>query len=284
MSLMPPSIAEKIRAYYPAGAAWLDELPGLIEQCRKRWELELLPAFEPGGESSWTAPVRRKDGTLAVLKLTVPMDHEHDQNTALLAWNGVGAIRLLEHDDAIRAQLLEHCEPATNAADLPSAEADAVAVQVLPQLWSAPIPVGIPPLPVQSRAATVRHRAERFAGQIDVGLFETAIRWYDEESVGPEAVLHGDFHLRNVLLSQRGWLAVDPMSSIGDPAYDVGNFLQYATDSDTRVDAMADAVGVPRDRARGWLLAMTVQGASWHLAQGDRQHFEALMETAARLG
>lgn len=284
MTLIPPLIAEKVRTYYSAGADWLTELPDLIEQCRRRWELELLPAFEPGGESSWTAPVRRNDGTPAVLKLTVPMDYAHNQNAPLLAWNGRGAIRLLEYDATIRAQLLERCEPGTDAVDLTAAEADAVAVHVLPQLWSAEILDGIPPAPAPVRANVVRGRAERLAGQVDQGLFAAAIRWYEEEIAARRAVLHGDFHIRNVLLAQRGWLAIDPMSCIGEPAYDLANFLQGDPDGDSRVNALADAVGVPRDRARGWLFAMAVQGASWHLEQGDLERYDARIAMARRLG
>ena len=142
-SIVPPSLADRIRSYHSAGPAWLQELPGLIATCVNQWGLTLLPAFEPGGDSSWTAPVKRNSGELAVLQITVPLPVHHDHVTALRAWSGRGAVRLFAHDPAIRATLMECCVPGIDAAELSPDEADAVALQVLPQLWSARSPIRV---------------------------------------------------------------------------------------------------------------------------------------------
>jgi hypothetical protein len=139
-SLVPPSLADRIRSYHSAGPTWLQELPELIAKCVSQWDLTLLPAFEPGGDSSWTAPVKRSTGDSAVLQITVPLPVRHDHVTALRAWAGRGAVRLFAHDSAIRATLIERCDPGTDAVNLSPAEADDVAVQVLSQLWAATIP------------------------------------------------------------------------------------------------------------------------------------------------
>lgn len=70
--LVPPALADRIHSYHSAGPAWLRDLPELIASCVDRWDLTLFPAFDPGGDSSWTAPVRRRTGDLAVLQLSVP--------------------------------------------------------------------------------------------------------------------------------------------------------------------------------------------------------------------
>jgi hypothetical protein len=57
-SIVPTSPADRIRSYHSAGSAWLQELPDLIASCVTQWHLTLLPAFEPGGDSNWTAPAR----------------------------------------------------------------------------------------------------------------------------------------------------------------------------------------------------------------------------------
>ena len=53
------------------GAAWLESLPQLAEECAERWSLRL---GEPFGQAhvSLTAPVTLSDGGQAVLKLNFP--------------------------------------------------------------------------------------------------------------------------------------------------------------------------------------------------------------------
>ncbi|MFF0266074.1 aminoglycoside phosphotransferase family protein [Kribbella sp. NPDC004536] len=289
--LVPAGLADRIRAYHSAGASWLRELPGLIANCVERWELTVLPAFEPGGDSSWTAPVRRRSGELAVLQITVPLPVRHDQVSALRAWSGRGAVQLFEHDPAIRATLMECCVPGTDAADLSAAEADGVALQVLPPLWSAALPSsGLEPLAEASaqRAQVVEGRADQFGDVVDPGPFREAAQLFRSlpGSAAQAVLLHGDFHRRNVLLSGRGWLAIDPSSMAGDPSFDVAMFLQHDMHQPTtpaRADSLADRLGLERRRTRAWLFALTTQSASWHLSTGNRSMHDALSHTASTL-
>lgn len=137
--LIPTEFAERVRTYHSGGAQWLQELPGLIERCAGRWGLDVGHPFEPGGDTSWVAPVGRRGGT-AVLRIAVPLAVHDDDVVALRAWDGRGAVRVFEHDPEIRATLMELCTPGTDATDLTPAEADEVAAAVLPQLWSAEVP------------------------------------------------------------------------------------------------------------------------------------------------
>ena len=84
-------------------------------------------------------------------------------------------------------------------------------------------------------------------------------------------LLHGDFHRRNVLLSHRGWLAIDPLSMAGDPCFDVALFLrQDRHDAATvaRVGRLSERLGLDRHRTRSWLFALAIQAGSWHLSIG----------------
>jgi streptomycin 6-kinase len=176
-SIVPPPLADRIRSYHSAGSAWLQELPDLIASCVTRWDLTLLPAFEPGGDSSWTAPVKRSSGDLAVLQITVPLPVHHDHVTALQAWAGRGAVRLFAHDPAIRATLIECCVPGIDAVDLSPADADDVAVEVLPQLWAATLPAsGLEPLTAAAaqRAQVMEARADQFGDVVDPWPFREA--------------------------------------------------------------------------------------------------------------
>ncbi|WP_432890007.1 aminoglycoside phosphotransferase family protein [Kribbella sp. CA-245084] len=289
--IVPASLAERIRSYHSAGPAWLQDLPELIAECVTRWELTLLPAFEPGGDSSWTAPVRLGDGGLAVLQITVPLPIHHDHVTALQVWAGRGAVRLFAHEPAIRATLMECCVPGLDAADLPPDEADGVAVEVLSQLWAVTLPVaGLQPLAEAAvqRVRVMEARADQFGDVVDPGPFREAAELFTSlpGSTAPGVLLHGDFHRRNVLLSGRGWLAIDPSSMAGDPSFDVAMFLLHDMhDSATtaRVDALADRLGLERERTRAWLFALTIQMASWHLSIGDRPTHDAYIRAGSTL-
>jgi len=288
--LVPPELAEKIRDYYPGvGTAWLDELPVLVERCVVMWDLTLLPAFSPGGESSWTAPVRLPDGAPAVLQLTVPMPVVHDHVNALRAWNGHGAVRPFAHEPSIRATLTERCVPGTEAMGLSADEADAVATSVLPQLWSADPADASDAVPLATvctpRAEVMEARAGDLAGRGDVGAFRDAAALFRSlpDSTDRTVLVHGDFSRRNVLLSERGWLAIDPSTAVGDPAFDVGMFLQHDYPSRSRVDRLAGQLGLHRDRTRAWVFALLIQGASWCLAVGEDAEYRADVAAAAAL-
>ena len=290
-SIVPPSLADRIRSYHSAGSAWLQELPDLIARCVTQWDLTLLPAFEPGGDSSWTAPVKRSAGDLAVLQITVPLPVHHDHVTALQVWAGRGAVKLFAHDPAIRATLIECCVPGSDAVELSPADADDVAVDVLSQLWAASPPAsGLEALTAGAaqRAQVMEARADRFGDVVDPGAFREAAQMFRSlpASSARGVLLHGDFHRRNVLLSRRGWLAIDPSSMAGDPAYDVAMFLQHDMQeaaTSTRVDALADRLGLERQRTRAWLFALATQAASWHLSIGDRPGYDAYSRGASAL-
>lgn len=290
-NLVPASLAERIRLYHSVGSAWLHELPGLIARCVSQWELTLLPAFEPGGDSSWTAPVKRSNGELAVLQISVPLPVHHDHVTALQAWAGCGAVRLFAHDPAIRATLMECCVPGVDAADLSPGEADDVAVEVLPRLWAVNLPAsGLEPLgeaAVQC-ARVMEARADQFGDVADPGPFREAAQLFTSlpASADRTVLLHGDFHRRNVLLSGRGWLAIDPSSMAGDPSFDVAMFLRHdmcTSAMTTRVDVLADRLGLERQRTRAWLFALATQAASWHLSVGDSSLHDAYSRAASTL-
>ena len=291
-SLIPPDLANRIRSYYSDGPTWLQELPGLIATCVTRWDLTLLPAFASGGDSSWTAPVKLSSGEMAVLQITVPMPVTHDHVTALGAWAGRGAVRLFAHDETIRATLMELCIPGTDAADLSAADADDVAAEVLPQLWAADLPSsdGVETLArnLATHAQLMEERADQFGDVVDPGPFREAAQLYTSlpASSSRAVMLHGDFHRRNVLLSQRGWLAIDPSSMAGDPSFDATRFLQHdwhESETTARVDALADRLDLDRHRTRAWLFAQATQAGSWHLSIGDKAMHDSFIRAASIL-
>ena len=91
--------------------------------------------------------------------------------------------------------------------------------------------------------------------------------------------LHGDLHHDNILSSDRGWLAIDPVGLLGDPLYDLANAFRHPVGipdlvkDQRRIHALADAfaarLGYNRKRLLGWAAAHSALSACWDLAAGE---------------
>jgi streptomycin 6-kinase len=75
----------------------LAKLPALTGEFMDRWQLQADgPVMH--GVCALVLPVRRSDGTSAMLKLTWPHEEARYEHLALAAWNGAGAVHVLEAD------------------------------------------------------------------------------------------------------------------------------------------------------------------------------------------
>jgi streptomycin 6-kinase len=212
------------------------------------------------------------------LKVNFPDEEsEHDAH-ALDRWDGVGAARLLDRDDAARAMLVERLRPGTQLWTVPDDEATEFAAGVLEQLW---VPAGEPFRRLEDVAA---HWAEELpATSMDPRLVDEAVSFLRE--AGPtqrESVLmHQDFHGGNVLLSERGWLAIDPKPLVGEREFDVASLIRDRRPTtkaamERRLDYLVDRLDLDRERTRGWAIAHAL---AWN---GDSEMVECARLLAGR--
>ncbi len=286
-SLIDEQQQAKILRHHPdSGPPWLERLPGLIASYRSRWQLTLCPPSFAGGAASWATPVSLADGTEAVLKIGLPSRATIDLSAAWQAYDARGLAKLLAHDPADNAFLIERCEPGDAAALLPPAKTDDAAAELLPRLWAPPPDLGLPLLSdiAATRATLLRDRADRVGND----LYNACGELFDElaATTPAECLLHGDFHPGNVLLSARGWIAIDPRPMIGEPAYDLAihfhNQIHLDPDPIGRVTRLAERVAVPPLRAHKWLAAKLIQLCSLLDDTGQTDQFKA-REATARL-
>lgn len=261
-------LREAIVTHHPeTGPAWVDRLPDLVARCCERWSLTLRATVRPGGRASWAGYAELRDGTQVVLKIAVPGTHPEDLGAALRLYDPEAVVGLIAADPADRAVVMERCIPGDTAQSLTAEEGDDVAAGLLPRLWRPAPDVSIPTL-AGSAVWMARALAER--GECyGVGEFTDAAQLCAELATAtePTVLLHGDFHPPNVLLSGRGWLAIDPNPMIGERAGDVAVHLMHQAHLDAdpvaRVRRLATRVGVPPERALRWLAAYSAQWASW---------------------
>ena len=92
-------------------AAWNASLPARIAETCTRWKLKsgTIPLHE-APTASWVGSVLWNN-MAAVLKIPFPHFEGQDEALGLKFWNGEPAVKLLAHDEASAAMLLEHCLP-----------------------------------------------------------------------------------------------------------------------------------------------------------------------------
>jgi streptomycin 6-kinase len=262
---------------------WLATLPEICRRLSIEWSVDLGAAFE----QSHVSLVVTAEHSSAEAVLKVPMPEEVDLGTlaadarsnearALGIWAGNGAVRLLERDASSGAMLLDRCVPGEALENIRDGlETDRVATALLQRLHEPrPDADGFERLSDRAvrLAETVAIRNEKSGARIDQWLVDTAIDLLTELSTsGPDDVLlHGDLHHHNILSSYREpWLAIDPLPMLGDPAYDVVQYLLFRkgdlADPELKwglvIKQLSSGLGVDAERVKAWLFARLVSDA-----------------------
>ncbi|MER6016428.1 aminoglycoside phosphotransferase family protein [Streptomyces bluensis] len=267
-----------------AGRAFIAGLPRLAADFLDRWELR-VDGPSMYGMSALVLPVVRRDGTPAVLKLQLLDEESVGEPVALRVWDGDGAVRLLDHDEATGTILLERLDPARMLSHVPDTrEAVLVIARLLAHLTSFPAPEGMPRL--ADIAAAMVDETPRALEQVEdptarrlLADCAAAVREVLDEP--GDRLLHWDLHDENVLASERApWLAIDPKPLAGDPGFDLWPALDNRFDPDElawRFDAMTDVLSLDRARARAWTLGRVLQNCLWDIEDGrdlDPQQLE----------
>jgi len=213
-------------------------------------------------------------GTDVVLKVVRRSSDEWFAGSVLEAFQGAGAVRLLQHADG--AALMERLVPGTALADASLGDRDATAViaGVIGRMKPGPPPATAPP--VESWCRSFERHLSAPPGGIPKTLLAAAHDTYRALCASQPAVrlLHGDLHHRNVLSdSRKGWVAIDPKGVVGEVAFEVGAALRNPSERPDifadpltireRVDHFTLALKLDRGRLLQWAFAQAVLAAVW---------------------
>lgn len=215
-----------------------------------------------------------------MLKVVPPEDDESTHEADALAfWDGDGAIRLLRHDRARRAMLLERAIPGHDASRLAESAALAVARDVARRLWRA-----APPDALYERIA------DRVPAWLDEAgtdaLARRARDLYATLEVRHDVLVHGDFHHHNLLRHGDRWIAIDPKAMLGEREFDVVTLFwnplgtRPTRDRVERTIAAFAADGLDPARMRAWGI---VRGAYLGLPQEEHASPETPQAAVARM-
>ncbi|SFW82622.1 aminoglycoside phosphotransferase family protein [Amycolatopsis australiensis] len=269
---------------------WCDALPDLVARLCARWGVTVRETRP--GNTGRTLLCTGPRGDLQVLKLTPDPDVARLEFAGLRAWAGCPrAVQVLDSDLAAGAILLEGLVPGTElrGRDVPWPEIGAL----LAELHGVAPPADLPPL--TDRVRFMFDITERNLPGSPVEPYLTpellarargrALALAED---GPLAVVHGDLHPGNVLDAgpRRGLVAIDPRPSVGDPAFDLADWLYLPLAAGGTLDDGIEALrphlpGLDPARARAWCVALAPLAAHAPLRRGEHTPFtDALLEMA----
>ncbi|MFD7263227.1 aminoglycoside phosphotransferase family protein [Streptomyces sp. NPDC059874] len=262
------------------------------ERYLERWELRRTgPAMR--GMTALVLPVERADGSAAALKVLEPDEETAGEPVALRAWGGEGCVRLLEHDAATGTMLLERLDEGRHLSALAREDprrAVAVVGGLLARLTARAAPAGLRGLG-EIAAGMLESVPGALARPADEGerrlLRDCAAAVAEVAGEPGDRLLHWDLHYDNVLAGGREpWLAIDPKPLSGDPGFEllpaiVNNFR--VEDVRWRFEALAEAVGADRERARAWTLGRVLQNFLWDVEDEEERLGERELAVAGVL-
>ncbi len=277
-------------------AAWLDELPALVESLARDWSLTIGPTLR-GGHAAFVAEATASDGTRAVLKVGVPGDRRRLgwEATVLRLADGDGCARLLRDDlerdalllerlgpelyEAVSDALVRHdalCDlatilwrPVSDDVDLPSGgERAHEYARALPRLWQL---TGRP-----CSQATIEDAVE---------CADRRKRAHDDRHA---VLVHGDVHDGNALMTPDGtFRLIDPDGLRAEPACDLGTIIRcnphVGDDLRARADRLALRTGVDATAIWEWGTIYRVIGGLHSVRVGLQPFGDQLLARADHL-
>jgi len=223
-------VLKNIAAQGEVGTAWLADLPTLVHKLETDWGIKVGQIF-PNATEAYVAAVVTADGEDVALKIPIPgIEKANRELRTLQAANGRGYARLLRHDAACGAMLLERLGPQLARLGLPIEKQIEIICSTLRQAWM-PLPSGLRLMSGAEKASGMASYIESVwaklgkpcsARAIAIGLRFANAR---ADAFDPDSAVlaHGDAHAWNTLQdpTAQGFKFVDPDGLFIERAHDL---------------------------------------------------------------
>jgi streptomycin 6-kinase len=275
---VPPGlVADRVMVSGAQGRRWVDSLPRLVDELCRHWSLAIDDSVPVAhGANALVVPVRRVTQPL-VLKVSWHRPTLAAESTALTAWDGRGAVRLVDDRLDKCALLLERLDASRSLKTVEIFAAAALAGALIRRL-TVPAPRGLPRVAKYGLelGASLSDRQRRLGDPVPARWVDMAAERVRElAATAGDGLVHADLHYGNILAGTREpWLAIDPHAVVGDPEQSVPELLwtrvDEIADGDVRplLRTISDAGRLDLDRAHRWATVRTVDYWLWGLEHG----------------
>jgi streptomycin 6-kinase len=275
-----------INLYGEKGRQWLDDLPSLIAQVAKIYELSNLKLVN---NLSYNYVLSGFQGSQPIiLKLGLDIDGFKREAAAMMAFSEFGVVQVFSENAGLL--LLECAVPGVSLKSyFPENDDEAINItaNVIKRLHKAPIP----------SAYTFPHIKDWLAAldknwNIPAQYLQKArqLRTHLLKTSTKKVLLHGDLHHDNILQNGDDWMVIDPKGVIGEPTYEVAAFIRNPIPEllthdnakniiHNRIIRFAEILELPSQRILDWCFVQAVLLWVWALEDGgDDSYFKNLTE------
>jgi streptomycin 6-kinase len=286
-----------IRQYFPDGAEqWIRSFPDLLEDCARRWNLDYLGTASEGWPTNLIVFSRQDGDRPVVLKVGYPHDENLTGIIALQAYDGRGAVRVIDAHLPSQALLMERLTPGHNFRSTAQGATPGLARSRVPLSLFNDLPLHqwqrsselIPSFQDWLDGAFSAYRSGDSQDAGHLKCIALAERLYADlvSRYADDTLLHGDLHHENILMDEhRGWLAIDPKGVTGPHVMECGRFIQNFIEDEagplldasvaqiqevfeTRFDNFAALMGFPRSDIIAATFIDLVVSNTWTLNDG----------------
>jgi streptomycin 6-kinase len=275
-----------INLYGEKGRQWLDDLPSLIAQVAKIYELSNLKLVN---NLSYNYVLSGFQGSHPIiLKLVLDIDGFKREAAAMMAFSEFGVVQVFSENAGLL--LLECAVPGVSLKSyFPENDDEAINItaSVIKRLHKAPIPSTYTFPHIKDWLAALDKNWNipaqylQKARQLRTHLLKNSIK---------KVLLHGDLHHDNILQNGDDWIVIDPKGVIGEPTYEVAAFIRNPIPEllthdnakniiHNRIIRFAEILELSSQRILDWCFVQAVLSWVWALEDGgDDSYFKKLTE------
>jgi streptomycin 6-kinase len=269
------------------GHDWLKKLPNTIRILSKFWNLKNLNVVN---NLSYNYVMSgEQDSKPIIIKIGCDQKDINRELIALNFYNKNNCIELLDHNLEYNALLLEQAIPGKSLASFYPNEDDKaieITAKIIQSLHSKEIKIDLklPSLNDEFKDLFTPHDELINSYHIKKAQ-ELATHLLTSQS--KKVLLHGDLHHDNILLSQRGYLAIDPKGIIGDHVYEICAFIRNPNPHKIlkskklilhRLELFSEYLSIDKQRLHEWIYVKAVLEACWAMNDGQTTSDIALAE------
>ncbi len=257
---IPHAVYQRVKHRGPIAQTWLEQIPDAVAELESAWDITVGALYRDGSDSL-VFSAQNGSEKHCVLKMQMPKTQSEPTTEveALRAAAGYGYVKLIAHDNARKALLLERLgAPIAHAGLSTEAQVEAICVALQtswqatsdPAVSSAKSLHSLTPGTVKADwlAKFIPHVWNALDQPCSAALVDLALRFIDDRRGAwqPDSwvLSHGDLHEFNVLASggedDQRFKLVDPEGLRFEASYDLGMLMRNWPEE---YDAARDAIG-----------------------------------------